>query len=124
MTTLINSSTSKSTCSAPLALARLTAFAALATLAAPASTAAQAPSVPKSDAAPASTLAQTPPALKGDAEVLVPPQGSALELPLHVGTVCILSFPEKLGSPAVVSAPNFEIRPWGDDRIAVLAIND
>jgi hypothetical protein len=76
-------------------------------------------------AAPASTSAQAPPAPKGDAEILVPPQGSAMELPLHVGTVCILSFPEKLGPHVVASsAADFEIRPWGDDSIAVRATND
>jgi hypothetical protein len=93
--------------SARLALAPLAAFAALATF-----------------AAPATASAQTAPASKGDAEILVPPQGSAMELPLHAGTVCILSFPERLAPHVVASSADFEIRPWGDDSIAVRTIND
>lgn len=98
--------------SARLALAALAACAALATVAAPTPASAQ--------AAPASASAPAP---KGDAEILVPPQGSAMELPLHVGTVCILSFPEKVAPHVVASSADFEIRPWGDDRIAVRADN-
>jgi hypothetical protein len=86
------------------ALAPLAAFAALATLTAP---------------APAS--AQSAPTSTGDAEILVPPQGSATELPLHVGTVCILSFPERLAPHVVASSADFEIRPWGEDGIAIRA---
>lgn len=69
--------------------------------------------------APAPASAQSAPASKGDAEILVPPQGSAMELPLHVGTVCILSFPEQLAPHVVVSSADFEIRPWGEDGIAI-----
>lgn len=89
-----------------LRLALLPACAVLATLAAP---------VPSS--------AQAAPAPKGDAEILVPPQGSATELPLHVGTVCILSFPEKVAPHVVASSADFEIRPWGEDSIAVRTDN-
>ena len=104
--TSITSSIARSPSSVCLALAPLAAFAALATLAAP---------------APAS--AQTAPAAKGDAELLVPPQGGAMELPLHAGTVCILSLPEKLAPHVVASSADFEIRPWGEDSIAVRALN-
>jgi hypothetical protein len=72
-------------------------------------------------AAPAPASANPSPALKGDAEILVPPQGSAVEVPLHVGTVCILSFPEKLAPQVVTSSTDFELRPWGHDSIAVRA---
>jgi hypothetical protein len=46
-----------------------------------------------------------------------------MELPLHAGTVCILSFPEKLAPHVVASSADFEIRPWGDDSIAVRTDN-
>lgn len=102
----LTSSIAHSLRSTRLALA-LAAFAAIATLAA---------------SAPAS--AQAAPTSKGDAEILVPPQGSAMELSLHVGTVCILSFPEKLAPHVVASSADFEIRPWGDDSIAIRTTND
>lgn len=95
----------------------LAACGALAMLAAPALVSAQAAPAPPAVPAPPS------PAAKGDAEVLVPPQGSAMELPLHAGTVCILSFPEKLAPHVVTSSSDFELRPWGDDRIAVRTDN-
>jgi hypothetical protein len=90
--------------SACLVLAPLAAFAALATLATPAS-------------------AQTAAVPTVDAEILVPPQGSATAVPLHVGTVCILSFPEKVAPHVVASSADFEIRPWGEDSIAVRTDN-
>jgi hypothetical protein len=104
--TNITSSYSRSSRSARLALAPLAAFAALATLAAP---------------APAS--AQAAPAPRDVAEILVPPQGSATTVPLHVGTVCILSFPEEVAPHVVASSAEFEIRPWGEDSIAIRADN-
>ena len=74
-------------------------------------------------AASAPASAQTAPRSRSDTEVLVPPQGSAMELPLHAGTVCILSFPERLAPHVVASSADFEIRPWGDDSIAVRTTN-
>jgi hypothetical protein len=54
----------------------------------------------------------------------VPPQGSAAEIPVHVGTVCILSFPEKLAGKALSSSADFEVQPWGTDGVAIRAINN
>src|SRR6185295_10311605 len=59
---------------------------------------------------------------KSEAEYLVPPQGGAFEVALHVGEVCILSFPDKLNSKALASSPDFEIKSWGDDGVAVRPI--
>jgi hypothetical protein len=61
---------------------------------------------------------------KYEAEFLVPPQGGAFEVPVHAGAVCILSFPEKLAQTALASSPDFEVKSWGDDGVAVRAIND
>lgn len=58
---------------------------------------------------------------KSEAEFLVPPQGGAFDVPVHAGEVCILSFAEKLGTKALVSSPDFEIKAWGDDGVAVRA---
>lgn len=58
---------------------------------------------------------------KTEAEHLVPPQGGAVDVPLHAGAVCILSFPEKLAPQALKSSPDFEIKGWGEDGIAVRA---
>ncbi|MEJ7602680.1 MAG: DUF2381 family protein [Kofleriaceae bacterium] len=69
------------------------------------------------------TSAQPSPS-KAEAEYLVPPQGGAYEVRVHVGAVCILSFPEKMASKALASSPDFEIKSWGDDGVAVRAIND
>jgi len=98
--TNITSSVARAPRAARLALAPLAALAALATIAAPAS-------------------AQVAPASSDVAEILVPPQGSATAVPLHVGTVCILSFPEELAPHVLTSSADFEIRPWGDDSIGV-----
>ena len=73
--------------------------------------------------APTPARAQTP-AAKSEAEHLVPPQGSAAEVPVHPGSVCIFSFPEKLAPKALSSSADFEIQPWGDDGVAVRAVND
>lgn len=58
---------------------------------------------------------------KSEMEHLVPPQGGAADVPVHAGTVCILSFPERLASQALTSSPDFEIKAWGEDGIAVRA---
>jgi hypothetical protein len=60
---------------------------------------------------------------KSETEHLVPPQGGATEVSIHTGAVCILSFPEKLAAQALTSSPDFEIRAWGDDGIAVRAVH-
>lgn len=59
---------------------------------------------------------------KSEAEFLVPPQGGAFQVPVHSGEVCILSFPEKMASKALASSPDFEIKSWGDDGVAVRAV--
>jgi hypothetical protein len=58
---------------------------------------------------------------KGEAEYLVPPQGGAVDVPVHAGAVCVLSFPEKLGPEALTSSSDFEIKEWGAAGIAVRA---
>ena len=60
---------------------------------------------------------------KSEAEQLVPPQGSAVDVPVHAGAVCVLSFPEKISPNAISSSTDFEIQPWGQDGIAVRAVN-
>jgi hypothetical protein len=69
-------------------------------------------------AQPASNAPQPSPA----AEFLVPPQGGAFEVAVHAGDVCILSFPDKLSSKALASSPDFEVKAWGDDGVAVRAV--
>jgi hypothetical protein len=75
-------------------------------------------------------LALTAPAAaqpaKTEAEHLVPPQGAAIDVPLHLGAVCILSFPESMAAKALtsVSGLDFEIRAWGEDGVAVRAVRD
>lgn len=69
--------------------------------------------------APAAPVATAP--TSSEAEYLVPPQGGAYEVPIHAGAVCILSFPDKLSSKALASSPDFEIKSWGDDGVAVRA---
>jgi hypothetical protein len=59
------------------------------------------------------------PSAKGATEVLVPPQGGAAEIPLHVGKVCILSFPDKLASKVVASSPDFKVMVWNESTLAV-----
>jgi hypothetical protein len=51
---------------------------------------------------------QPPPPPRSEAEHLVPPQGGAVEVPLHAGEVCILSFSEKLAPIAQASSADFE----------------
>lgn len=74
----------------------------------------------------ASSLARAqtpqPPLSKGEAEQLVPPQGSAVDVPLHAGAVCVFSFPEKVSPDAISSSTDFEVQPWGPDGIAIRAV--
>jgi len=64
------------------------------------------------------------PLSKSEAEQLVPPQGSAVDVPMHAGAVCVLSFPEKISPHAISSSTDFEIQAWGQDGIAVRAVNN
>lgn len=64
------------------------------------------------------------PATTTEAEYLVPPQGGAYEIAVHAGAVCILSFPEKMAQKALASSPDFEIKSWGEDGVAVRANSD
>jgi hypothetical protein len=59
--------------------------------------------------------------VKSELEQLVPPQGGAVDVAVHAGAVCILSFPDKLAPQALTSSPDFEIKAWGEDGIAVRA---
>lgn len=59
---------------------------------------------------------------KSEAEFLVAPQGGAFGVALHAGEVCILSFPDKVSNKALASSPDFEIKAWGDDGVAVRAL--
>ena len=59
---------------------------------------------------------------RSEAEFLVPPQGGAFEAPVHAGQVCILSFAERLSTQALASSPDFEVKAWGDDGVAIRAI--
>lgn len=68
-----------------------------------------------------SALADSP---ASEAEHLVPPQGGAVEVPIHAGAVCILSFPEKMSTKALVSTTDYEIKGWGDEGVAVRAVKD
>jgi len=61
------------------------------------------------------------PSAMTEAEHVVPTQGGAFDVPLHPGAVCILSFPDKLASKALTSSPDYDIRGWGDDGVAVRA---
>jgi hypothetical protein len=61
---------------------------------------------------------------RSEAEFLVPPQGGAFAVPLHAGQVCILSFAERLSNKALASSPDFEIKSWGDDGVAIRAVGD
>jgi len=70
--------------------------------------------------APPATPAASP--RDSEAEYLVPPQGGAFEIALHIGEVCILSFPDKVSNKALVSSPDFQIKAWEEDGIAVRAL--
>jgi hypothetical protein len=61
-----------------------------------------------------------------EAEFRVAPQGGAFEVPIHLGEVCILSFPERLAADVITNAPDFrsktwEAKAWGDDGVAIRA---
>ena len=58
-----------------------------------------------------------------ETEVFVPPQGAAAEIPLHVGTVCILSFPDKLLPRAIASSADFQVQTWNESALAVRTDN-
>jgi hypothetical protein len=79
------------------------------------------------DSTAASTAAPQPSAppsspRKTEKEFLVPPGGGAFDVPVHAGEACILSFFEKLETRSgLASSSDFEIRPWGEDGVAVLA---
>jgi len=47
-----------------------------------------------------------------------------MDVPMHAGAVCIFSFPEKLAPKVLSSSADFEIKSWGDDGVAVRAVND
>lgn len=68
--------------------------------------------------------AQAAPSAKGEAEILVPPQGGAAEVPLHIGEVCILSFPDKLAPKAIASSSDFKVMAWNESTLAVRTDND
>ena len=69
-------------------------------------------------AAPAALPAPRP---KGEAEFLIPPGGGAIDVPVHVSQICILSFPEKLVPKGIISSPDFEVQTWGPESVAVRA---
>lgn len=74
-------------------------------------------------AGPSSAWAQATPSAKGEAEIIVPPQGGAAEIPLHVGEVCILSFPSKFASKAIISSRDYKVMTWSESTLAVRADN-
>jgi hypothetical protein len=81
-------------------------------------------SSPTSAATPTATATPatvTPTKRKGETEVLVAPGGGAVELPIHAGAVCILSFPEKMASSALASSRDLEVKSWGGEGVAVRA---
>ena len=66
--------------------------------------------------------AALPPARpKGEAEFLIAPGGGAIDVPVHVSQICILSFPEKLVPKGIISSPDFEVQTWGPESVAVRA---
>ena len=77
--------------------------------------------MPRPALAQAPSTATAAPDQRSEAEFLVPPQGGAFGVPLHAGQVCILSFAEKLSSKALASSPDFEVKAWGDDGVAIRA---
>jgi Protein of unknown function (DUF2381) len=76
---------------------------------------------PVQAATPTATATVTPTKRKGETEVLVAPGGGAVELPIHAGAVCILSFPEKMASSALASSRDLEVKSWGGEGVAVRA---
>jgi hypothetical protein len=82
---------------------------------------------PLTPGAVASPSAAAAPATRpGEAEYLVPPQGGAFEIGVHLGDVCILSFPSRINTEVMTNTPDFrgklwEAKAWGDDGIAIRA---
>ena len=74
-------------------------------------------------AVPIPARAQAALSTKGEAEVLVPPQGGTAEIPLHVGKICVLSFPDKLASRVIASSPDFKVMVWSESALAVRTDN-
>jgi hypothetical protein len=74
--------------------------------------------------APSPAQAQAAPSAQLETEVLVPPQGGAADVPLHVGKVCVLSFPDKLDHRAIASSLDFELKKWSESTLAVRADRD
>jgi hypothetical protein len=85
-----------------------------------------APATAVSPAAPPASANQaapaTPPPRDSNtaAEFPVPPGGGAFDIPIHVGEVCILTFPEAVSS-AFASTQYLDVNPWGKDGVAVRA---
>jgi hypothetical protein len=46
-----------------------------------------------------------------------------VDVAIHAGKVCILSFPEPLARTALASSSDFEVRAWNADSVAVRALN-
>ncbi|MEZ4360422.1 MAG: hypothetical protein R3B48_09590 [Kofleriaceae bacterium] len=76
------------------------------------------PSPPPTPRAPAAATSAAPSPSSTTAEFLVPPGGSAYDVPIHVGEVCIFTFPEPVSS-AFSSSPNLDVNPWGKDGTAI-----
>lgn len=62
---------------------------------------------------------------KSETEHLVPPQGGAMEVAIHAGTVCIFSFPEKVSTEVLASSiDSFDVQLWGNTGVAVRATRE
>src|SRR5882724_11976049 len=82
------------------------------------------PAVSASPPAPAQPAATSPAGAataphSTEAEFLVSSQGGAFEVPIHLGEVCILSFPSRLNGDVMTNTPDFrgklwEAKAWGD----------
>jgi hypothetical protein len=102
---------------AALALGALSARASADSTPGPAAGAAAARPVTAATRAASAPAAPASVASEGEAGFLVALDGSAFEVPVLGGAVCILSFPgEKMESSAPASSEDFEIMPWGDER--------
>lgn len=74
-------------------------------------------------AGPRLAQAQAAPDTPSETEIFVPPQGGTADIPLHVDTVCILSFPDKLIPKAIASSPDFKVMTWNESALAVRTEN-
>jgi hypothetical protein len=63
------------------------------------------------------------PGSASETEIFIPPQGGAADIRVHVGTVCILSFPDKLNREALASSADFEVTTWNESTVAVRTNN-